>query len=99
MGLAIHVAGSLLTMWMQKSIMLSKRIGPWCAAWLAPTDSSGQRWAALERIHDLADDYVNFLHPVRRLVSKTRCGPRATRRYDIATTPFHRLLDSGVLSI
>jgi hypothetical protein len=55
--------------------------------------------AALERIHDLASDYVNFLHPVRKLVSKTRSGPRVTRRYDIASTPFHRLLDSGVLSI
>ena len=54
---------------------------------------------ALERIHDLARDYINFLHPVRKLVSKTRSGPRVTRRYDIAQTPYHRLLDSGVLSI
>jgi hypothetical protein len=30
-------------------------------------------------------------------VSKTRNGPRVTRRYDAAQTPFHRLLDSGVL--
>lgn len=57
--------------------------------------------AALERIHDLAlaDDYINFHHPVRKLVSKTRSGPRVTRRYDVATTPFHRLHESGVLSI
>jgi hypothetical protein len=54
---------------------------------------------ALERIHDLARDYVNFLHPVRKLVGKTRTGPRVTRRYDAARTPFHRLLDSGVLSV
>ena len=54
---------------------------------------------ALERIHDLARDYVNFLHPVRKLVSKTRSGPRVTRRYDVASTPFHRLVDSGALSI
>src|SRR5258708_4763544 len=53
---------------------------------------------ALERIHDLARDYVNFLHPVRKLASKTRTAPRLTRRYDMAQTPFHRLLDSGVLS-
>jgi hypothetical protein len=25
---------------------------------------------ALERIHDVARDYVNFLHPVRKLMSK-----------------------------
>jgi hypothetical protein len=55
--------------------------------------------AALERIHDLAGDYVNFVHPVRKLMSKTRSGPRVTRRYDIAKTPYHRLMDSGVLSI
>jgi hypothetical protein len=54
---------------------------------------------ALERIHDLARDYVNFLHPVRKLVSKTRSGPRVTRRYDAAQTPFHRLVDSGALSM
>src|SRR5687768_7441831 len=54
---------------------------------------------ALEYIHRLARDYINFLHPVRKLVSKTRRGPRVTRRYDIARTPFHRLLDSGVLSM
>jgi hypothetical protein len=55
--------------------------------------------AALERIHDLAGDYINFLHPVRKLVSKTRSGPRVTRRYDVAATPFHRLVDSGALSM
>ena len=36
---------------------------------------------------------------MRKLVSKTRSGPRVTRRYDIASTPFHPLLDSGALSI
>ena len=54
---------------------------------------------ALERIHDLARDYINFLHPVRKLVSKSRSGPRVTRRYDVARTPYHRLIESGVLSI
>ena len=44
-------------------------------------------------------DYVNFLHPVRKLVSKTRDGARVRGRYDAATTPFRRLVDSGVLSI
>jgi hypothetical protein len=53
----------------------------------------------VERIHDLARDYINFLHPVRKLVSKTRSGPRVTRRYDVAQTPYHRLIESGVLSI
>jgi hypothetical protein len=47
---------------------------------------------ALERIHDLARDYV-------KLMSKTRDGARVRRSYDAARTPFHRLVDSGVLSI
>jgi Integrase core domain len=53
---------------------------------------------ALDRVHDLARDYVNFLHPVRKLMSKTRSGARVTRRYDDARTPFDRLLTSGSLS-
>ena len=54
--------------------------------------------AALERVHDLARDYVNFLHPVRRLTEKVRRGARITRRYDTAQTPYRRLVVSGVLS-
>ena len=54
--------------------------------------------AALERVHDLARDYVNFLHPVRRLTEKVRRGAHITRRYDTAQTPYRRLLASGVLT-
>jgi hypothetical protein len=32
-------------------------------------------------------------------MNKTRDGARVRRRYDAARTPFHRLVDSGVLSI
>jgi hypothetical protein len=53
---------------------------------------------ALERVHDLARDYVNFLHPVRRMIEKVRLGARVTRRYDTAQTPYRRLLASGCLS-
>jgi hypothetical protein len=54
--------------------------------------------AALERVHELARDYVNFLHPVRRLTEKVRLGARVTRRYDTAQTPYRRLLISGTLT-
>ena len=53
--------------------------------------------AALERVHELSRDYVNFLHPVRKLTQKVRRGARITRRYDAAQTPYRRLLASGVL--
>jgi integrase-like protein len=58
----------------------------------------GPALAALGRVHDLARDYVNFLHPVRRLTEKVRLGARVTRRYDVAQTPYRRLLASGCLS-
>jgi hypothetical protein len=54
--------------------------------------------AALERVHDLARDYVNFLRPVRRLTEKVRRGARITRRYDTAQTPDRRLVASGAVS-
>jgi hypothetical protein len=53
--------------------------------------------AALERVHELARDYVNFLHPVRKLTEKVRRGARITRRYDVAQTPYRRLLASSAL--
>jgi hypothetical protein len=58
----------------------------------------GPALPALERVHDLARDYVNFLHPVRRLTEKVRLGARVTRRYDTAQTPYRRLVASGCLS-
>jgi hypothetical protein len=46
----------------------------------------------------LARDYVNFLQPVRKLVDKTRDGPKVTKRYDTAATPYRRLVASGILT-
>ena len=53
--------------------------------------------AALGRVHELAREYVNFLHPVRKLREKVRHGARMTRRYDTTQTPYRRLLASGAL--
>ncbi|MBV9168548.1 MAG: transposase, partial [Chloroflexi bacterium] len=53
---------------------------------------------ALERLHALTRDYVNFLHPVRKLISRQRIGARIVRRYDRAQTPYRRLLASNALS-
>jgi hypothetical protein len=53
--------------------------------------------ATLKRVPELSRDYVNFLHPVRKLTEKVRRGARITRRYDAAQTPYRRLLASGVL--
>jgi hypothetical protein len=55
--------------------------------------SSGRPGAS----HELGRDYVNFLHPVRKLTEKVCRGARITRRYDAAQTPYRRLLASGIL--
>ena len=53
---------------------------------------------ALNAVYTLAEDYVNFLQPVLKLVEKTRNGPRVRRRYDPAQTPYRRLLALGTLA-
>lgn len=53
---------------------------------------------ALNQVHRLARDYVNFFQPVLKLVEKTRDGARVHKRYDRAQTPYQRLLASGVLA-
>lgn len=56
-----------------------------------------QALAALNRVYALARDYVNFFQPVLKLVDKTRDGPKVTKRYDRAQTPYQHLLASGAL--
>ncbi len=41
--------------------------------------------------------YVNFFQPVRKLVKKERIGSRIIKRYDVAKTPFRRVLASPVI--
>ena len=38
--------------------------------------------------------YVNFFQPVRKLVKKERIGSRIIKKYDVAQTPFRRVLAS-----
>ena len=52
---------------------------------------------ALNSVYTLAEDYVNFLQPVLKLVEKIRNGPRVRRQYDTAQTPYRRLLSLGNL--
>ncbi|HJX03208.1 MAG TPA: transposase, partial [Dehalococcoidia bacterium] len=50
------------------------------------------------RAYDLVRQYVNFFQPTMKLVSKTRHGARVHKVYDIARTPYQRLVQSGVLT-
>lgn len=57
--------------------------------------------AALEQINDLyglVRLYVNFFQPTMKLKHKSRQGAKVRKVYDEATTPYHRLLRTGVLN-
>lgn len=48
----------------------------------------------LNQIYEVWMLWVNYFSPQMRLVSKTRNGAKVSRRYDIAATPYQRLLAS-----
>jgi hypothetical protein len=54
-------------------------------------------YAQLAKVYRLIRLHANFFQPVQKLVSKTRNGARAYRRYDVARTPYQRLCDANVL--
>ena len=57
--------------------------------------------AALEELNNVYRYlrlYMNFFQPVMKIVSKTRRGARVYKTYDIAQTPYQRLLKADILS-
>ena len=42
--------------------------------------------------------YVNFFQPMLQLQSKSRHGAKVYKTYDLARTPYQRVLESGVLT-
>lgn len=60
--------------------------------------SSRAAYLVLQRLYGLLRLQLNFLRPVRKLVSKHRVGAKVLKRYDRAQTPYQRLLASGVLT-
>lgn len=55
-------------------------------------------FTALNDIYTLLRLFMNFFQPVLKLVGKTRHGARVHKVYDVARTPYQRLLASGVLT-
>jgi len=55
-------------------------------------------YALLLKLYPLLCLQMNFLRPVRKLVSKERQGAKVSKRYDGPRTPYQRLVASGVLS-
>jgi transposase InsO family protein len=60
--------------------------------------SSAAALKQLARVYDLVHWYANFFQPVRKVVAKERVGATIRKRYDVAQTPYQRLLAAGVLT-
>jgi transposase InsO family protein len=52
----------------------------------------------MQRVYDLARLYQNFYQPVRKLTGRTRVGAKLRKQFDIAQTPYQRLLRSETLT-
>jgi hypothetical protein len=50
---------------------------------------------SLQNLHDVMHSYVNFFQPSMKLVSKHREGSKTSRKYDLAQTPYRRMLSSS----
>jgi hypothetical protein len=42
--------------------------------------------------------YLNFFQPTMKLVTRTRHGAKVHKVYEVAPTPYQRLLKAGVLT-
>lgn len=59
--------------------------------------SSKKALVQLQKVYSLLRLHFNFFQPVRKLVGKERVGAKVRKRYDIAQTPYQRLLAFGIL--
>jgi len=60
--------------------------------------TSKAAYQCLERLYYIVRLYMNFYQPTMKLLDKTRNGAKVHKVYEIAQTPYQRLLQSGVLS-
>jgi hypothetical protein len=60
--------------------------------------STKAAYELLLRLYPLLCLQMNFLRPVRKLVSKERQGAKVSKQYDEPRTPHQRLVASGILS-
>ena len=60
--------------------------------------TSKSAYDCLDRIYSLMRLYMNFFQPTMKLLTKSRQGAKVHKVYDIAQTPYQRLLKLGILS-
>ena len=59
--------------------------------------SSKAAYQVLEKLYRSLRLYANFFQPIRKLTSKERVGAKVKKHYDMARTPYQRLIEAGVL--
>jgi len=60
--------------------------------------TSRAAYQCLGRVYDCVRLYINFFQPTMKLLGKTRNGAKVHKVYDMARTPYQRLLEAGVLT-
>jgi hypothetical protein len=60
--------------------------------------SSRAAYRSLERLYYTVRLYLNFFQPTMKLISKTRHGAKVHKVYEMAQTPYQRLLKLGIRS-
>jgi len=60
--------------------------------------ASKAAYVQMEKLYRLLRLYANFFQPMRKLTGKARVGSKVVKRYDLARTPYQRLLGTGVLT-
>ena len=52
----------------------------------------------LNEIWQLQSQLTNYFYPQQKLMSKVRDGAKVTKKYDKATTPFHRAINHPTIA-
>ena len=60
---------------------------------------TGQELALLESIYHDLRLYINFFQPTFKLIAKERIGNQTLKQYDIAKTPYQRVLEQKDISL
>ncbi|MFC1904539.1 transposase family protein, partial [Chloroflexota bacterium] len=55
-------------------------------------------YQCLERLYNSVRLYINFFQPTMKLLDKTRNGAKVHKVYDMARTPYQRLMESDVIN-
>jgi hypothetical protein len=55
-------------------------------------------YEALQALYEVVRLYTNFFQPSLKLVSKERVGSKVKKKYDLARTPYQRVLDAAQVS-